>query len=248
LNFELFPEKAPVEQFFSSLGVSDALITSLHLGLLGRLLLAAFLGGMIGLERELSGKPAGLRTNLLICVGAALLMEISINLSGSVNMGTSEIRSDPARIAAQIVSGIGFLGAGTIIQARGSIIGLTTAATIWVVAAIGMAVGGRFYVEAIGSSILVGAALVMLGRVEGIIVRRHHAQRYLFALDPDPDLLAFISDTFREAGLRVEMESVEKSHEEYQATFDVDGQARKHRRVLDSLISHTGVRKMTRIF
>src|SRR5687767_15281939 len=126
---------------------------------------------MIGLERELSGKPAGLRTNLLICVGATLLMEVSINLAASANLGGGEMRSDPARIAAQIVSGIGFLGAGTIIQARGSIIGLTTAATIWVVAAIGMAVGGRFYVEAIGSAILVGTALVMLGRVEGIIVR-----------------------------------------------------------------------------
>jgi putative Mg2+ transporter-C (MgtC) family protein len=237
-----------LEEFLAGLGLSDSVISSLHLGLLGRLLLAAFLGGMIGLERELSGKPAGLRTNLLICVGATLLMEVSINLSTSANLGDGPIRSDPARIAAQIVSGIGFLGAGTIIQARGSIIGLTTAATIWVVAAIGMAVGGRFYVEAIGSSILVGAALVMLGRVEGIIVRRRHAQRYLFALDPDPALLSFISDTFREAGLKVETESVEKSNEEYQATFDVDGQARLHRRVLDSLISHTGVRKMTRIF
>ncbi|MBW3627758.1 MAG: MgtC/SapB family protein [Gemmatimonadetes bacterium] len=232
----------------ASIGLSDGLVASLHLGLLGRLLLAAFLGGIIGLERELSGKPAGLRTNLLICVGATLLMEVSINLSVSANLGSGEMRSDPARIAAQIVSGIGFLGAGTIIQARGSIIGLTTAATIWVVAAIGMAVGGRFYVEAIGSTILVGTALVMLGRVEGIIIRRRHAQRYLFALDPDPDLLSFISDTFREAGLRVETESVEKSHEQYQATFDVDGQARLHRRVVDSLISHTGVRKMTRIF
>ena len=232
-----------MENFFSG-----PLFESLHLGLLGRLLLAALLGGAIGLERELSGKPAGLRTNLLICVGATLLMEVSVNLSTSANLGSGEIRSDPARIAAQIVSGIGFLGAGTIIQARGSIIGLTTAATIWVVAAIGMAVGGRFYVEAIGSSILVGAALVMLGRVEGIIVRRRHAQRYLFHLDPDPDLLAFISDTFRGGGLKVEMESVEKSHDEYQATFDVDGQARLHRRVMDSLISHAGVRKMTRVF
>ena len=235
--------RTALESFFS-----DPLFDALHLGLLGRLLLAALLGGAIGLERELSGKPAGLRTNLLICVGATLLMEVSVNLAASTNLGAGEVRSDPARIAAQIVSGIGFLGAGTIIQARGSIIGLTTAATIWVVAAIGMAVGGRFYVEAIGSAILVGAALVMLGRVEGIIVRRRHAQRYLFTLDPDPELLAFVSDTFRGGGLSVEMESVEKTHDEYQATFDVDGQARLHRRVLDSLISHAGVRRMTRVF
>jgi putative Mg2+ transporter-C (MgtC) family protein len=237
-----------VEDFFRSLGVSDAVIYALHLGLLGRLLLAALLGGVIGLERELNGKPAGLRTNLLICVGAALLMEISINLAVNSNGLPGGGAADPTRIAAQIVSGIGFLGAGTIIQARGSIIGLTTAATIWVVAAIGMAIGGRFYVEAIGSTVLVGTALVTLGRVEAIIVRRRHAQRYLFALDPEAELLAFISETFRKAGLRVEMESVEKGRDEFQATFDVDGQARLHRSVIDSLIGHAGVRKMTRIF
>ncbi|MBA2245639.1 MAG: MgtC/SapB family protein, partial [Gemmatimonadetes bacterium] len=116
-----------------------------QLALLGRLLLAAVLGGVIGLERELSGKPAGLRTNLLICVGAALLMDLSIAVAALANLPNEQagaiFRADPARIAAQIVSGIGFLGAGTILQARGNIIGLTTAATIWVVAAIGMAVG-----------------------------------------------------------------------------------------------------------
>src|SRR5690554_1125523 len=107
----------------------------LRVDLLVRLLLAAILGGLVGLEREISGKPAGLRTNLLICVGAALLTELSL----SIGLLTAERpNADPARIAAQIVSGIGFLGAGTIIQARGSVVGLTTAATLWVVAAIGI--------------------------------------------------------------------------------------------------------------
>src|SRR5690554_2045638 len=121
----------------------------LRLDLLIRLLLAAILGGLIGLEREISGKPAGLRTNILICVGAALLTELSLGIG---LLTPERPNADPARIAAQIVSGIGFLGAGTIIQARGSVVGLTTAATLWVVAAIGMAVGAAAYVEAVGRS------------------------------------------------------------------------------------------------
>ena len=86
-------------------------------------------------ERQHAHKPAGLRTNILICVGAALLTDLSVTAAGAAP------GADPARIAAQIVTGVGFLGAGTILQARGSVTGLTTAATLWVVAAIGMAVG-----------------------------------------------------------------------------------------------------------
>ncbi|MEO5511502.1 MAG: MgtC/SapB family protein, partial [Longimicrobiales bacterium] len=115
----------------------------MHRELVLRLLLAAALGGMIGLEREASGKPAGFRTNLLICLGAALLMEISKKVAFD-SFARTGVPADPGRIAAQIVSGIGFLGAGTIMQSRGGIVtGLTTAATLWVVAAIGMAVGAQ---------------------------------------------------------------------------------------------------------
>src|ERR1700737_2243864 len=99
-----------------------------------KVMLAVLLGGIIGFERELAGKPAGLRTNILICVGAALLMDLSI----SVSIVDGKRIGDPARIAAQIVSGVGFLGAGTIMQAQGMVTGLTSAATIWVVGAIGM--------------------------------------------------------------------------------------------------------------
>lgn len=143
-------------------------LSGLHLDLLGRLLLAAALGGVVGLEREWSGKPAGFRTNLLICVGAALLTELSLAVAAATDPGRA---ADPARIAAQIVSGIGFLGAGTIIQSRGSVTGLTTAATLWVVAAIGMAVGAREYAEAVGVTLLVMVALLLLGRLEPYLNR-----------------------------------------------------------------------------
>lgn len=225
-------------------------IDSLHLGLIGRLLLASLLGGLIGLEREISGKPAGLRTNLLICVGAALLVEISFDVADRANventLANSPFRADPGRIAAQIVSGIGFLGAGTILQARGSVIGLTTAATLWVVAAIGMAVGSRAYVEAIGSTVLVGIALVVLGKVEEVLIGRRRTQRYLFTLDPDPNLLGLVEDTFRSQGLRVETESVEKGLEQYEVAFDISGATLLHAHVLRTLVEHPGVRRMTR--
>src|SRR5690606_28853665 len=196
---------------------------------LGRLLLAALLGGLIGLEREISDKPAGLRTNLLICVGATLLMELSIDVAALPGGG---FRSDPARIAAQVVSGIGFIGAGTILQARGSVTGLTTAATIWVVAAIGMAVGARAYVEAVGSTVLVGASVVVVGRIEELAIRRGRGQRYNYTLDPNPDLLREVEETLRGQGLRVQTESVEKAVEEYRASFDVVGRAHLHEQVI----------------
>src|SRR5947207_1781815 len=136
----------------------------LRLDLLGKLALATFLGGVIGWERESSGKPAGLRTNILICVGAALITDVSIRFSRLADP-TGPV-FDPSRITAQIVSGIGFLGAGTIMQAKGTVTGLTTAATLWVVAAIGMTSGAGAYIEATGSTLLVLVILWPMGWVE----------------------------------------------------------------------------------
>ncbi len=140
------------------------IIHDLRLDLLLRLSLAVVLGGAIGLERELQRKAAGLRTNILICVGAALFTELSIAMSSA--------SGDPARIAAQIVTGVGFLGAGTIIQARGIVTGLTTAATMWLVAAIGMAVGFGALLEATGATLLVLLVLSVLRPIERVIEAR----------------------------------------------------------------------------
>lgn len=133
----------------------------LRLDLLVRLLLATFLGGAIGWERQHAHKPAGLRTLILICVGAALLTDLSQQVAARATGP-----ADPGRIAAQIVTGVGFLGAGTILQARGSVMGLTTAATMWVVAAIGMAVGFGAMIEAVGTTLIVLVALIPLRSLE----------------------------------------------------------------------------------
>ena len=123
-----------------------------------RLALAAFLGGIIGLEREWKHRPAGLRTNLFICLGAALFTLLSSKLS---------VGGDHTRIAAQIIPGIGFIGAGSILHARGEFVtGLTTAATIFVAAAVGMAAGGGLYLTSCIATGFILVALFILGRAE----------------------------------------------------------------------------------
>ncbi|HEX6939991.1 MAG TPA: MgtC/SapB family protein [Longimicrobiales bacterium] len=220
-------------------------LEALRLDLLLRLLLAAVLGGVVGLEREISGKPAGFRTNLLICVGAALLTELSIGVAALAD--PLRTNADPARIAAQIVSGIGFLGAGTIIQARGSVVGLTTAATLWVVAAIGMAVGARAYVEAVGTTLLVIIALIALARVEEALVRRRLERRIIVTMDVAPGLLDAIRDAFQEAGFVVKLREVEREPDRVGASYDVSGPRNRWAAVLDRLIRTPGIRKVTQL-
>lgn len=130
-----------------------------------RLLLAAGLGAAIGIERELRGKPAGLRTNILIAVGAALFTTISLQL-GSAG-------ATPDRIAAQIVTGIGFLGAGAILRSGEGIKGMTTAATIWVNAAVGMGAGAGEYVMASVATAITLVVLAALQPLENYFERRH---------------------------------------------------------------------------
>jgi putative Mg2+ transporter-C (MgtC) family protein len=135
-----------------------------------RLLLAATLGGIIGLERQLRHKPAGLRTNMFICFGAAMFTVLSRELAGTP--------LDSARIAAQIIPGIGFIGAGSILHARASVTGLTTAATLFVVASIGMAAGGGLYWTAVLGTVVILASLVLLGKAEAWFALKLFAASY----------------------------------------------------------------------
>jgi putative Mg2+ transporter-C (MgtC) family protein len=152
----------------SQTSTMQTMIEALRLDLATKLLLAVLAGGAIGLERQISGKPAGLRTNILICLGSALVMEVSVHLGASLG----DVRvGDPGRIAAQVITGIGFIGAGTIMQSRGTITGLTSAATIWVVAAIGLTIGAGFFVEAMGATAIVMLVLAGLGTLEHRLLR-----------------------------------------------------------------------------
>ena len=129
-----------------------------------QIFLSVVLGGAIGLEREFRGKPAGLRTNILICMGATLFMIISSKVA---QMGGQNF--DPGRISAQVVTGIGFLGGGSIMQSGLTVHGLTTAATIWVVGAIGLAIGSSHFSIAIGTSVILLIVLVALRWVESFL-------------------------------------------------------------------------------
>ena len=134
-----------------------------------RLILTVVLGGFVGWEREVYHKPAGFRTHILVCLGACLFTMLSIYFWYSFHMD----RGDPARIAAGIVMGIGFLGAGAILHEQGGVKGLTTAASIWVVASIGMAVGCGFYLGAIITTLLVVLVLFVLNKIEKYYIEKH---------------------------------------------------------------------------
>ncbi|HEY6608647.1 MAG TPA: MgtC/SapB family protein [Candidatus Limnocylindria bacterium] len=140
-----------------------SLETELNLAL--RLIVGLVLGAIIGFEREWHQQPAGFRTHSLVALGSTLFTVVS-------GFGFSGVGADPTRIAAQIVSGIGFIGAGTILQYRGQIRGLTTAASLWSVAAIGMAAGAGLFIMAITGTVLILIVLSVLDRVEGL-ARRH---------------------------------------------------------------------------
>lgn len=135
-----------------------------------RLVISCILGGLIGFERESLDRPAGLRTHILVCVGSSLMMLVSIYGFSSYDTVTK----DPGRIAAQVVSGIGFLGAGTILREGLTVTGLTTAASLWVVAGIGLAIGGGLYFAGIAGTVLVFLTLVLFGQME----RRHWSSKY----------------------------------------------------------------------
>ena len=173
----------------------DSVVPMLRLDLFGALFLAVTLGGVIGLEREIHGKPEGLRTNILVCVGAALFTKLSQSMAVFVG--------DPSRIAAQIVTGVGFLGAGTILHSRGYVTGLTSAATIWLVAAIGMAVGAGAFYEAVGTTVLVVIVLSTLGRIEEYLTTHQEMSRVTLEVDPEPERVSDLQNIVENAGLRV---------------------------------------------
>ena len=171
-----------------------------------RLLMAMVLGGLVGMERQVRGREAGLRTNILVCLGSAGIIVAFQKLSLGFSMGAeSAIRMDPARAAAGVITGIGFLGAGTIVKSKDFVRGLTTAASIWVVSAIGVTVGLGEYVIAVALTLLVLVALYVLHRLP------INADRYLslqLKWTGDLKLLAEVNDQLHQEGVVIKNRSV----------------------------------------
>jgi putative Mg2+ transporter-C (MgtC) family protein len=217
--------------------VVAGVIQMFRLELFLQLCLATLFGGAIGLERELGGKPAGLRTNILICLGSVLYTKLSVAMAAG--------SADPTRIAAQIVTGVGFIGAGTILHARGAVVGLTSAATIWVVAAIGMALGSASYWEAAGTTLLVLLVLQGLGRVERLVARQSTQSTLMVHARPEPAALDELETVVRRTGLEIERQASRRENVDLVIEFTLRGPKRLHDEVMIALLHHPGVRTVS---
>ena len=178
--------------------------------LLLRLTLSCILGGVIGYERQSRRKTAGLRTNVLVCLGSCLIMVLSealyLNVEGRTN-------ADPARLAAQVVSGIGFLGAGAIMKDGLTVTGLTTAACLWVVAGVGLAVGAGFYSGALFTTALVFATLGTLSRIDEWVMHEKNLSLIIHTEDR-PGQLMHISSCLDDLQLKVRGVKVKADEDE----------------------------------
>jgi putative Mg2+ transporter-C (MgtC) family protein len=167
-----------------------------------RLVIAAALGSLIGFERERISWSAGLRTHMLVAVGSALLMIVSAYGFTDV-LGAEHVVLDPSRVAAQVVSGIGFLGAGAILL-RGKVVrGLTTAASVWAVAAVGLAAGGGLYAAATAATALILLILAGIKPLEERYQARRQTREFMLVVEPGQATIAALSDTLRGSTARI---------------------------------------------
>ena len=187
---------------------------------LARLVVAAILGGIIGLERQLRHKPAGLRTNMFICFGAAMFTVLSRQLAGT--------EADSARIAAQIIPGIGFIGAGSILHARGSVTGLTTAATLFVVASVGMAAGGGLYLTACFATAMILIALALLGRLERVYELRTIVTTYEVTGRNVDSMVRELNRILDDEKLTMQRVHLASAEPDFRIVFTVDCQREEH--------------------
>jgi len=206
-------------------------------------LLAIACGGLIGVEREIKQKPAGFRTNILICVGSALFMWLSIHLVADL----TGLRGDPGRIAAQVVAGVGFLGAGTILHSRGHITGLTSAAMIWVVSAIGMAIGSGQAAVALFTTGTILLVQVGLGLVERRLFGRCRMRDCEISFDDDRGLTRKeIEKTIRATGLGQVLETtgLRRAGDFHVLTLQCCAVHPQHKKFIGELWKIDGVREV----
>jgi putative Mg2+ transporter-C (MgtC) family protein len=197
-----------------------------------KLLLAMALGGLIGVERELRDKAAGFRTLMFISAGAALFTIFSYRLG---DLTGSQFLGDPGRIAAQIVSGIGFLGAGVILRERGEIRGLTTAATIWLVAAIGMGIGAGYYLFTVLATVLILIALFFFPSIEGLIGTLSQTRTYQIVTIAHPEKYKALTERFNEYGLKMISSHRTRRKDYMKITLIAAGSPKSHEALVEAL-------------
>ncbi len=176
-----------------------------------KLSLALVIGGAIGYEREYVSRPAGLRTHAIVCIGAALIQIISLNYQADIGAAGTY---DPFRLGAQVISGIGFLGAGTIIKEGATVKGLTTAASIWTVACLGLAVGSGLYYESVLAAVFLIVALKGLKRVENYLLRNKKSMALEVITASMADNISKISGIIEQKKIHIISVSVDYSKDE----------------------------------
>lgn len=194
-----------------------------------KLLLAIGLGGLVGLERELSQKPAGLRTNILICLGSTMMMILSqLSLQGSNSSG------ETMRVAAGVITGIGFIGAGTIIQSQGIVHGLTTASTIWAVSGLGLVIGAGYHAIAVIYTIIVLVTLISFRQLENKLLKKS-VTRYELKIKQSRDFLGQLKRLALHQGVRLADLALKREGEFSRVTFTVVGAEEKELQFHQSL-------------
>jgi putative Mg2+ transporter-C (MgtC) family protein len=201
-----------------------------------KILLAIVLGGLIGGEREARDKSAGFRTIILICLGATLFTILSYNITNG---------NDAARIAANIVTGIGFLGAGAILREGNQITGLTTAATIWLAASVGMAVGAGEYLLSGVVTIITMIVLWLFPPIEARIDQLRHTCIYKVVCQPDSLSCQQLESIIYEAGLKLIENKQTKSQGKLTTECQATGKPQAHKRFVESLLNHEDVLELT---
>ncbi len=197
-----------------------------------KLVLAILIGGLIGAEREFRDKAVGFRTIIFICVGATLFTMFSLKIGGD---------EDPVRIAASIVSGVGFLGAGAILRDSGRVVGLTTASTIWLAAGVGMGIGGGEYLVAVAATVAISIVLWAFPVIEKWIDDIRHAKVYEVLCPVDLDTFQQIEALFLDSGLRLTDCNRNKSGDRMLCTWHTLGKPDNHEQLVEKLLTHTDV-------
>jgi putative Mg2+ transporter-C (MgtC) family protein len=196
--------------------------------MVGKLLLAAVLGGAVGLERELRHKPAGLRTMMLIAIGSALYSIISYEAAGAFG-------GDHTRISAQIIPGIGFIGAGVVIRDRGSVTGITSAATIFVIASVGMAVGSGLPVTAIFTTLLLLTALIILGKFEDRVGLHTRFMAFCVTTAQGTAVIDQVHKLVQDSGVQTQRWNTRRESDGLRVEFDAEMTTLQERELLSKL-------------
>ncbi|OGD22151.1 MAG: hypothetical protein A2Y70_00385, partial [Candidatus Aminicenantes bacterium RBG_13_64_14] len=204
-----------------------------------KLILAIALGGLIGLEREASQKPAGFRTNILVCVGSTMMMTLAVLLVRSKGGEADSL----IRLAAGVITGVGFLGAGTIFQARGTIAGLTTASTLWLVAGLGLVIGAGYYVPALIFTALTITTLLLFHRIEDTYLRKSQFHYHLKA-KARPYILASLRKLALHHGVRLERLTMKQDGSSYLLAFSFSASEEKEQEFNQGLLELADIEEL----